>query len=129
MEDPHRAANWFLGYQLLINPDKTKFLLIDSRPMLQNSPIEMTLNVLGKISKPVLSAKDLGLNFDSYLSHDKHISKLVSSCMNKLCQVNRVKDSFNDETLLLVIETFVVNKLLYCSTVWSNTSSKNIKKL
>ena len=49
--------------------------------------------------------------------------------MRKLCQINRVKDSFDNETLKLVIETLVISKLLYCSTVWSNTSSNNINKL
>ena len=77
-EDLHRVAKWCLKHQLFINPDKTKFLLVSSRPMLQNSPLEMTLNLLGKIIKPVLSAKDLGLNFDSYLSYDDHIT-------SKLC--------------------------------------------
>ncbi|CAB3999650.1 Hypothetical predicted protein [Paramuricea clavata] len=105
------VAKWCLEHQLLINPEKTKFL------------------VVGKTIRPVFLAKDLGINLDSYLSYDDHISKLVSSCMRKLCQINRVKDSFDNETLKLVIETLVISKLLYCSTVWSNTSSNNINKL
>ena len=127
-EELHRAAKWYVEHQLLINPDKTKFLIVGSRLILQNSPTEMTLNFLGKIIKPVWSAKDLGLNFDSYRSYDDHASKLVS-CMSKLCRINHVKDSFDNETILLVNEALVINKLLYCSTVWFNTSSKNIKKL
>ncbi|CAB4031941.1 Hypothetical predicted protein [Paramuricea clavata] len=123
------AAKWCLEHQLLINPEKTKFLVVGSRPMLQNVPTEISLTFLGKTIRPVLLAKDLGINLDSYLSYDDHISKLVSSCMRKLCQINRVKDSFDNETLKLVIETLVINKLLYCSTVWSNTSSNNINKL
>ena len=53
----------------------------------------------------------MGINLDPYLSYDDHISKLVSSCMRKLCQINRVKDSFDNETLKLVIETLVISKL------------------
>ena len=97
--------------------------------MLQNLPAEITLNFLGKTIKTVLVAEDLGLNLDSLLSYDVHISNLVASCMKNLCQINRVKDILNNETLLLCIESLAVSKLLYCSTVWSNTSSKNIKKL
>ena len=33
------AAKWCLEHQLLINPEKTKFLVVGSRPMLQNVPI------------------------------------------------------------------------------------------
>ena len=127
--DLYRTAKWCLEHQLLINPVKTKFLIVGSRPMLQNLPAEITLNFLGKTIKTVLVAEDLGLNLDSLLSYDVHISNLVASCMKKLCQINRVKDILNNETLLLCIESLVVSKLLYCSTVWSNTSSKNIKKL
>ena len=89
----------------------------------------MSLSFLGKTISLVPSAKDLGITFDTFLTFDDHISKLVSSCMGKLCQINRVKDGLDRKTLLLVIETLVINKLLYCSTVWSNTSLKNIKKL
>ena len=33
------------------------------------------------------------------------------------------------KTLILLIEALVINKLLYSSSVWANTSSKNLKKL
>ena len=66
---------------------------------------------------------------DSHLTYDSHITKLVSSCMAKLCQINRVKGSFDKDTLTLIISALVISKLVYCSTVWSNTSSTNLKKL
>ena len=49
--------------------------------------------------------------------------------MAKLCQINRVKDSFDRDSLRLIINALVMSKLYYCSTVWSNTSATNIKKL
>ena len=49
--------------------------------------------------------------------------------MAKLSQINRVKHSFDKETLTLIFSALVVSKLTYCSSVWSNTSAKNIKKL
>ena len=49
--------------------------------------------------------------------------------MSKLCQIYRVKDCFNKDTLKLIIESLVLSKLFYCSTVWANTSDSNIKKL
>ena len=49
--------------------------------------------------------------------------------MSKLCQIYRVKDCFNKDTLKLIIESLVLSKLFYCSSVWANTSDSNIKKL
>ena len=72
--------------------------------------------------KPVEPAKDLGVILDSYLTYDHHISKTVSSCCSKLYQINRVKESFDKETLKLLITSLVFSKMLYCSTVWSSQS-------
>ena len=49
--------------------------------------------------------------------------------MSKLCQINRVKNSLDSNTLQLFISALVMSKLFYCLTVWSNTANSNMKKL
>lgn len=66
---------------------------------------------------------------DQTLNYNEHISKLVSSCVHKLIQINRIKHLLDRKTLLLTINAFVFSKLFYCLTVWGNTSKSNIKKL
>ena len=124
-----RVAKLCSENQLLINPDRTKLLLIGNRQLMRNLSTDMTLNFLGKTIKLISFAKDLEVIFYAHLTYDFHITKLVSSCMSKLCQINRVKDSFDSVTLTLVIVTLVISKLLYCSCVWSNTFSSNLKKI
>ena len=50
--------------------------------------------------------------------------------MSKLCQIHRVKDCFNKDTLKLIIESLqsVLSELFYCSAVWAYTSDSIIKK-
>ena len=84
---------------------------------------------LGKILKPTVSAKDLGVHLDPNLTYDHHISTVVSSCLSKLCQINRVKKSFDKTTLELLITALVFSKMFYCSSVWGNTSFLNVNKL
>ena len=48
--------------------------------------------------------------------------------MNKLYQVNRFKNSFDPRTLSDVVSSLAINKMLYCSSVWSNTSASYVKK-
>ena len=72
---------------------------------------------LGKILKPTVSAKDLGVLLDPNLTYDHHISTVVSSCLSKLCQINRVKKSFDKTTLELLITALVFSKMLYCSSL------------
>ena len=58
-----------------------------------------------------------------------HIQALVSSCISNLRQIGRVKHNFEQLTLATIIDTLVISKINYCSTVLSNTSDSNIKKI
>ena len=53
----------------------------------------------------------------------------MSSCFSKLSQINRVRKSFDKETLQLLIESVAFSKMLYCSSVWSNTTAQNINNI
>ena len=111
-----------------MNPDKTKLLVIGVPKLLQQLP-DFTITLCCKPILPTPVAKDLGVFLDQWLSYDEYISKTVSSCMNKLIQINRIRHLLDEETLLLIINSFVFSRLFYCSSVWSNTSVNNIHKL
>ena len=49
--------------------------------------------------------------------------------MSSLEQISRVKHVLDRNQLVTVINALVFSKLLYCSTVWSNISNKNICRL
>ena len=128
-QDLHRVASWCCENHLLINPGKTKYMMIGTRQLMSKLPTDTSVSFLGKSLKPVDSAKDLGVTLDRHLNYDKHVSLLVSSCMNKLCQINRAKNSFDTKTLSEIISSLVISKMVYCSSVWSNTSASNVKKV
>ena len=128
-KDLKKIASWCCYNSLLINPEKTKLLVLGTRQMLQKLPADFHVTLLGKKITPSPSARDLGLQVDSILSYDEHVTQTVSSCIGSLCQINRVKHLFDARTLERVINALVFSKLYYCSPVWSNTSKKNISKL
>ena len=128
-KDLKKIASWCCYNSLLINPEKTKLLVLGTRQMLQTLPADFHVTLLGKKITPSPSARDLGLQVDSILSYDEHVTQTVSSCIGSLCQINRVKHLFDARTLERVINALVFSKLYYCSPVWSNTSKKNISKL
>ena len=69
------------------------------------------------------------MEFDGCLSYDEHITQVVSKCTKSLCLINRVKHILDSRTLIVIINALVFSKLYYCSSVWANTSKKNIAKL
>ena len=126
--DLTEICKWCCYNSLLLNPDKTKVLVVGVPQLLRQLP-DFTITLCGKPISPIPVAKDLGVFLDQCLSYNEHIRKTVASCMNKLIQINRINHLFDKETLLLVINSFVFSRLFYCSSVWSNTSATNIHKL
>ena len=116
-EGLHKVTTWCCENQLLINPDKTKFMLIGTRQLMSSHSVDFSISLLGKTLTPVDSARDLGLIMGSHLTYDSHISYLVSSCLSKLVQINRVKKSFDEDILMLIVSSLVFSKLFYCSPV------------
>ena len=113
----------------MINPDKTELIVLGTSKMPQRLPADFCVTLLGKEVTIASSAWDLGLQVDSTLSFDEHITNTVSSCLGSLCQINRVRHLLSTRTLGNIINALVFTKLYYCSPVWSSTSKKYISKL
>lgn len=85
--------------------------------------------LLGKEVKPSTVTKDLGVHIDCHFNYNEHIAKIVSTCTYMLSHVNRIKHLLDSKTLVFLMNAFIFSRLYYCSTVWSNTTKENIKKL
>ena len=106
-KDLEKIASWCCYNSLLINPEKSKLLVLGTRQMLQRLPTDFHVTLLGRKVTPSPSAWDLGLQVDSTLSCDEHVSQTVSSCIDSLSQINRVKHLFDARTLERVIDPLV----------------------
>ena len=78
-KDFKKIASWCCYNSLLINPEKTKLLVLGTRQMLQRLPAGFHVTLLGKKVTPSPSAQDHGLQVDSNLSYDEHVTQTVSS--------------------------------------------------
>ena len=84
-KDLQRIAAWCCTHSLLINPDKTKLLLLGAPQLLARVPEGFGVTLLGKEILPSCSAKDLGVIVDSRLSFDEHVTEIVFKCAGSLC--------------------------------------------
>ena len=92
----------------LINSDKTKLMVVGTRQMLQRLPTDFYVTLLGKKVTIASSVRDLGLQVDSTLSFDEHITNAVSSCLGSLRQINRVRHLLDTRTLENIINALVI---------------------
>ena len=93
-----KIARWCFLNSLLVNPDKTKLLVMGIPQLLRRLP-PLSVTFLGKEISPVPVAKDLGVFIDKTSSYNEHISKTVSSCLYKLTQINRIKHLLDKKKL------------------------------
>ena len=122
--DLNEICLWCCHNSLLLNPDKTKLLVVGVPQLLRQLP-DFTITLCGKqISCTHTCDKGSWSVF-----RPVSLVATVASCMNKLIQINRIKHLLDKETLLLIINSLVFSRLFYCSSVWSNTSVTNIYKL
>ena len=120
--DLRNISKWYASNALLINPDKTELVVVGSAQLIKRLP-PISLYLLGKTISPVPFAKDLGVYIDQYLTYDVHITK--TACMNQLVHIRRIKHLLDKKALLLLINSFVFSQL-FCSSVWGNTSRRNL---
>ena len=113
---------------LLINPEKTRVLLVGVPQLLRKLP-PVSLSLLGKEITPVPVAKDLSTFIDQSLTYNDHVAKTTSNRLFKLIQISRMKHLLDRKSLILLMNAFGFSKLFYCSTVLPNTSQGNVKKL
>ena len=109
-QDLKDISKWWAKNFLLINPEKTKLVVVGSAQLIKRLP-DISLSLLGKTISPVSVAKDLGVYIDQYLTYDVHVTETVSSCMNQLVQIGRIKRLLDKKTFLLLINSFVFSKL------------------
>ena len=122
-EHPLAFARWCCTNSLVINPDKTKLLVIGVREIMRSLPSFPVVKLLGKEIEPVPVPRYLGVIIDSSLSYNEHVTKTVSNCMHRLIRINRIKHLLDRKTLLLLINAFFPTVSL------SNTAKIDVKKL
>ena len=68
--------------------------------------------------------KKLGVIFDSRLSFEHHIKSLCSWLNGTLSYLNRVKNTLDDKSRILLINALIFSHLNYCSSIWGKCSGK-----
>ena len=76
-DDLRRIAIQRRSHSLLINPEKTKLLLMGTRQLLSTLPNGFHVTLLGKDIYPASLTKKLGNILDSFLTYDDHINEVV----------------------------------------------------
>lgn len=118
---------WMIHDRLMINDDKTEFLLIGTRQQL--SKLESCTITVGDIKiNPTSCARNLGSWFDSKLCMSTHITKMCNAAFFHLHNIRRIKKYLSRDALLMLVHAFITSRLDYCnSLLYGLPKSQTIK--
>ena len=120
--------NWMRENFLKLNSDKTQIMIVAPEAILKDIKINGTF-INGKCIRFVNSAKNLGVYFDSTLSMDVQVQKVVSSCFSTIRLLSRIKHFLITEQLQLLVCSLVLSVIDYCNILYYGMSNENLKKL
>ena len=98
--------NWMASNRLKLNPDKTQFIMLQSRQQLARVNCESIR--LGNVDIPFSPKVNcLGVILDAKLTMVQHIRGVTGRCFYQLRQIRALRKSLTVETVKLLVHAFV----------------------
>ena len=125
----NKVKYYFQINGLLLNESKTQCIFIGSRQYISGMNENIYINFNGNYIKPMTSVKNLGIFFDRYMTFETHINEVYKKVMGTLIYLNRMKDYFEPETRLIVVQSLALSHINYCFTLWGSTSDIHLNRI
>ena len=129
------VRSWMIENRLLVNEDKTEFLILGKKIKMERIQEEedLTVELSGNIIRPTdpsgKAGKTLGVYLDTQMDMKRQIASVrrsVGVTMRNLWQIRR----FVDKSLRLMLASqLVISKVDYCNALYFNLPAATIKPL
>ena len=124
----HEIKNWMLKNKPELNEQKTEVVLCGPPARRESVPVDSLL--IGKVSIPFSSLqKTLGVNFDSDLSFDQHVSSVVRSCFFHVQSLSKVHSYLTHKAANSNAVPLILSKLDCCNHLLAGLPQTQIKHL
>src|SRR6266516_4323984 len=117
--------SWLTLNRLSVNPAKTEYLLIGNRQQ-RSKVIDSSLSFHGMSPTPSSSARNLGVEFDSDLFFNQHISTICRSSFYQIRQLRQIRSSLDLNSSIVLANALVSSKLDYCNSLLYNLLDKTL---
>ena len=112
---------WMSSNRLKLNTDKTQFIWLGTRQLLQKIGID-SIQLDSKNVKFQTSVGNLGVTLDSHLSMKAHVQRTCRTCYYQLCQLRSVRRSLSFTACTSLVHAFITSRLDYCNSLLAGIS-------
>ena len=118
------ALEWFADNFMKLNADKCHLLVLGQRC---DDPVTVRIGSADVVNSS--EEKLLGVQVDSKLSFDNHVSKLCQKASNKLYALARISPYMDQKKLRTLMRAFITSQFQYCPLIWMFHSRQLNKKI
>ena len=122
------VKDWMLGNKLRLNDSKTEVLCCGPRHVLGDIS-ETFLRVGGDEIRFQNSVRDLGVQIDSELSMNNHISHVCRTANFELGKIASVRNFLTFQATVQLVSSLILSRLDYCNSLFSGLSSTQLSRL
>ena len=109
-EDAKHIFQFMRSNRLVVNPEKTKFLLLQNKK--KETPT-LSINIDGVLIEESLVEKHLGVLISNNLKWDEHIHNLCSKLRQKLGIISRLLQAIPRDHMLKIVDAFFMSHIRY----------------
>ena len=120
------AVRWFVNNYMKLNEEKCHFII--SGHKYEHSWVKINENMIWESS----NVKLLGVNIDSNLTFNDHVSSICAKTGRKLTALRRLVTLLNLDQRRILMKSFIESQFNYCPLVWmfhNRTLNSKIDKL
>ena len=115
--------------KLKLNPDKTEFIVFDSKSQHEKLHHSFPVNILSNLTSPGDAVRNLGVWFDSEFSFFCHVMKVCKACFAHVTDLKRLRGHLTQEAALKASNALVRSHLDYCNSLFRCLSALDLCKL
>ena len=119
---------WMHTNLLKLNDNKTEFLLIGTRDMLNQSG-SMLIKVGNDNISNADKARNLGVTFDKHLNNTDHINNLSNTLFFIIGNISRVHHLLDQDSTKIIVHALIMSNLDYCNSFLIGSTKYNLQKL
>ena len=124
-EELSKIVTWLYANRLSLNVNKSHYMFFSNR----DTPTDLSINIANTSIDKVESTKFLGVYIDDKLSWKRHITYIKGKVARSIGILNKVRRSFNKDTLHSLYYSFVYPHLVYCLEIWGNACIEYLNTL
>ena len=121
--------SWCKSNHMVLNPSKTKCMVITTRQKHQLHPLTLTLSLQNIPLEKVNLYKILGVSIDNHLDWHAHINMICQKISCNLFLLSKLRYLLDSQACKMFINAHILSHINYASTLWDSCAQVNLKRL